>query len=71
MDADDLMQLAYIGERPSGGTTPEANKIHGASRSLVWAFNEHEEEFDRSAMSSSSSSKSVNLLSHIASNGHS
>lgn len=56
MDDDDISQLAYV-----GNDTPEERKLKRQrymelQEVLIKAFNEDKQEYDRSAISSSSSS---------------
>lgn len=56
MDDDDISQLAYV-----GNDTPEERKLKRQrymelQEVLIKAFNEDKQDFDRSAISSSSSS---------------
>ncbi|XP_031275482.1 BTB/POZ domain and ankyrin repeat-containing protein NPR1-like [Pistacia vera] len=71
MDADDLTQLACIGNDTPDERFLKRTRYKELQEVLFQAFNQDKEEFDRSAISSSSSSKSVNLLSHNAGNAHS
>ncbi|KAJ0030137.1 hypothetical protein Pint_13414 [Pistacia integerrima] len=71
MDADDLTQLACIGNDTPDERFLKRTRYKELQEVLCQAFNQDKEEFDRSAISSSSSSKSVNLLSHNAGNAHS
>ncbi|KAF3439623.1 hypothetical protein FNV43_RR17901 [Rhamnella rubrinervis] len=62
MDADDLSQLAYMGNDTPEERLVKRRRYMELQEVLSKAFDEDKEEFDRSAISSSSSSTSIVLL---------
>ncbi|KAH7519224.1 BTB/POZ domain and ankyrin repeat-containing protein NPR1 [Ziziphus jujuba] len=62
MDADDLSQLAYLGNDTPEERLVKKQRYMELQEDLNKAFKEDKEEFDRSAISSSSSSTSVGVV---------
>ncbi|KAJ7979328.1 putative Regulatory protein NPR1 [Quillaja saponaria] len=61
MDADDLSQLSYLGNGTPEERLVKRQRYTELQEILTKAFNEDKEEFDRSAISSSSSSTSIRV----------
>jgi regulatory protein NPR1 len=59
MDADDLSQIAYLGNETSEERLVKRQRHLELQEALSKAFNEDKQEFDRSVISSSSSTKSI------------
>jgi regulatory protein NPR1 len=59
MDADDLSRIAYLGNETSEERLVKKQRHIELQEALSKAFNEDKQEFDRSVISSSSSTKSI------------
>ena len=62
MDADDLSQLAYLGNGTTEERQQKKQRYMELQDLLTKAFDEDKQEFDRSNISSSSSSKSMGVV---------
>ncbi|KAF5748469.1 regulatory protein NPR1 isoform X1 [Tripterygium wilfordii] len=62
MDADDLSQLAYLGDDTPKERLVKRQRYMELQQVLSKAFSEDKEDFDKSAISSSSSSKSMGVM---------
>lgn len=62
MDGDDISQLAYTGDDTPELRLSKQRRYMELQKVLSKAFNEDKEEFDRSAVSSSSSSTSIGVV---------
>ncbi|XP_012076962.1 BTB/POZ domain and ankyrin repeat-containing protein NPR1 isoform X2 [Jatropha curcas] len=62
MDAEELSQLAYLGNETSEERLQKKQRFMELQEVLTKAFTEDKQEFDRSTISSSSSSKSVGAV---------
>lgn len=62
MDADDLSQLAYLGHDTPAERLVKKQRYMELQEVLSKAFNEDKEEIGRSALSSSSSSTSIGVV---------
>lgn len=62
MDADDLSQLAYMGNDTPEERLAKRRRYMELQEVLSKAFNEDKEEIDRSNISSSSSSTSLGMV---------
>lgn len=62
MDADDLTQLTFMGDDSPEDRLRKRRRYVELQEVLNKVFNEDKEEFDRSAMSSSSSSTSIGVV---------
>lgn len=62
MDADDLSQLAYLGNDTPEERLVKRRRNMELQEVLSKAFSEDKEEFDRSGISSSSSSTSIGVV---------
>ncbi|KAG6769957.1 hypothetical protein POTOM_025624 [Populus tomentosa] len=63
MDADDLSQIAYLGNETSEERLVKRQRHLELQEALSKAFDEDKQEFDRSVISSSSSTKSIGTAS--------
>ncbi|XP_065849991.1 BTB/POZ domain and ankyrin repeat-containing protein NPR1-like isoform X3 [Euphorbia lathyris] len=62
MDADDLSQLAYVGNDTPGERRRKKQRYMELQEVLLKAFDDDKQEFDRSTICSSSSSKFVGVM---------